>query len=98
MNIAVRSNHVLVHEAVKSRCRPINVPRTANVVCGYRLRVPRKVVSTPNQFDRTGFKNSGQVHDDAYGDGPKKNFYRKSLGNNSKMLPNGIINKIIFEN
>ncbi|XP_043460990.1 golgin subfamily A member 6-like protein 7 [Leptopilina heterotoma] len=59
MNIAVRSNHVPGYEAVKSRCRPINVPGTANVVCGYRLREPGKGgFHSGNHACRVGYSSS----------------------------------------
>ena len=66
MNIAVRSNHVPGHEAVKSRFRPINVPGTVNVVCGYRLREPGKGDFYSSRVHRGGTSTNGRgrVHDD----------------------------------
>lgn len=63
MNIAVRSNHVPGHEAVKSRCRPINVPGTANVVCGYRLREPGKGGFHSNQVHRVGYSSNDRIRE-----------------------------------
>lgn len=64
IEVGVRSNHVPRHEAVKSRCRPINVPGTANVVCGYRLREPGKGAFYSNQVHRIGHSTNPRVGDD----------------------------------